>query len=375
MILPVRPAGTLIVLDAHATKTMSEERPSMRITLTTSSLVRILAVLVALYFAYLIRDILVIIAATIILASAIDPWVDWMQKKAKLPRPFGIALIYVALLSLIGLTVYLIIPPITAQFSQLASDLPSYIDRFSQFLSKFHDYSLAHGWINNIKASLGSAASDLPNAAGSVLSGVFNFFGGIFSFIIVLVITFYILAEENVIRKLLWSITPEHHQHHVMDLFNRINVKLGLWLRGQLVLCLTIFVLDFVGLWILGVKYALILALIAGITEFIPYLGPILGAIPAVFLAFTQSPILALFTAILFFIVQQLENNLLVPKIMEKAVGLNPIVSIVALMIGFSIDGVVGALLSIPIATAATVIIEDLLHKKHALTLKANEGK
>jgi len=138
---------------------------------------------------------------------------------------------------------------------------------------------------------------------------------------------------------------------------------------------LTIFVLDFVGLWILGVKYALILALIAGITEFIPYLGPILGAIPAVFLAFTQSPILALFTAILFFIVQQLENNLLVPKIMEKAVGLNPIVSIVALMIGFSIDGVVGALLSIPIATAATVIIEDLLHKKHALTLKANEGK
>jgi predicted PurR-regulated permease PerM len=151
-----------------------------------------------------------------------------------------------------------------------------------------------------------------------------------------------------------------------MDLFNRVQRKMGLWLRGQLILCLIIFALTYLGLSILGVKYALILALIAGLTEFIPYLGPFLGGVPAVFLAFTQSPTLAIFVAILYIIVQQIENNFLTPKIMEKAVGLNPIVSIAAIMVGFSIGGVIGALLSIPVATAAVVVIQDLLHKKQA---------
>ena len=158
-----------------------------------------------------------------------------------------------------------------------------------------------------------------------------------------------------------------------MDVFNRMQKKLGLWLRGQLILCLVIFILTYIGLLILGVKYALIIAVIAGLTEFIPYLGPVLGAIPAVFIAFTQSPTLALFTAILYIIIQQIENNFLVPKIMQKAVGLNPIVSIVAIMIGFSVGGVVGALLSIPVATAGTVLVEDMLHNKHAMSLSAME--
>jgi predicted PurR-regulated permease PerM len=223
---------------------------------------------------------------------------------------------------------------------------------------------LAHGWLDNISSSLVNVSSSLPTAASNIVSSIFNFFGGVFSFILVLVITFYMVAEENVIRKLIWSLTPEDKQTYVMDVFKRIQIKLGLWLRGQLILCLVIFVLTYIGLTILGVKYALVLALIAGVTEFIPYLGPIIGGIPAVFLAFTQSPMLALFTIILYVVVQQIENNLLVPKIMEKAVGLNPIASIIVLMIGFSVGGVMGAILSIPVATAASVVIEDFLHKK-----------
>ena len=172
------------------------------------------------------------------------------------------------------------------------------------------------------------------------------------------------VVEEDAMKKLVWSVTPEKNQTYIIDLINRMQKKIGLWFRGQLLLCFTIFLLTYIGLSILGIKYALVLAILAGLTEFVPYLGPVIGAVPAVFLAFTQSPLLALFTLILYIVVQQVENNILVPKVMEKAVGINPIVSIAVLMIGFQLAGIVGAILSIPVATAAGVIIKDVFDNK-----------
>ncbi|MCX6793243.1 MAG: AI-2E family transporter [Candidatus Falkowbacteria bacterium] len=343
---------------------MSEEKSSMRITLTTGTLIKIIVVLFCLYFAYLIQDILAILFVSIVLSSSMDPWVDWMQKKG-IPRSLGISFIYVILLSILGLTVYLIIPPMVNQFNQLLADFPSYVERFNGFISSFKSYTASHGWLDQIESSVGNAATNFQGAAGGVFSTIYNIVGGFFSLVIILVITFYMVVEENMIRKLVWSLTPEDKQDHVMELFKRIELKMGLWFRGQLILCLVIFALTYIGLLILGVKYALILALIAGFTEFIPYLGPLLGAVPAVFLAFSQSPTLAIFVAVLYIIVQQVENNFLVPKVMEKAIGMNPIVSIVVLMIGFSVGGFMGALLSIPVATAALVIFDDIIHKKN----------
>ena len=342
---------------------MSQEPQSMRITITTASLLRIILVLLGLYFAYLISDILVLLFTTAILTSVIDPWVDWMNKKS-IPRAFGILIIYLILFGVIGITIYLIIPPIIQQFGQLANDVPMYVERLNGYLGQLRGFG-SDSWFTNIKDSLTTSSSGLPTAATSIFSTVFGFFGGLFSFIIILVITFYMVAEENSIRKLVWSLTPEKNKHYVMDVLTRMQKKIGLWMRGQLILCVVIFLLTYIGLTILGVKYALVLALIAGISEFIPYLGPIIGSIPAVFLAFSQSPMLALLTAILYLVIQQVENNFLVPKVMQKTAGLNPIISIVALMIGFAVGGVLGALLSIPVTTAGMVLIEDVLNKRY----------
>jgi predicted PurR-regulated permease PerM len=347
---------------------MSDQTSSVRITITTASLLRIIAVLLGLYFAYLISDILVLLFATVIFTSAIDPSVDWMNRKG-IPRGFGILIIYLVLLGVIGAVVYLIIPPIITQFGQLGNDLPMYVERFNEYLGKLRNFG-SDNWVSNIKNSLSNSSSGLPSAANSIFSTLFSFFGGIFSFVIILVITFYMVAEENSIRKLVWSLTPERNQHYVMDLLTRMQKKIGLWMRGQLILCVVIFLLTYIGLTILGVKYALVLALIAGLTEFIPYLGPIIGAIPAVFLAFSQSPMHALLTAILYLVIQQIENNFLVPKVMQKTAGLNPIISIVALMIGFSLGGVLGALLAIPVTTAGMVLVEDLINNKYLIKSK-----
>ncbi|QQS60492.1 AI-2E family transporter [Candidatus Falkowbacteria bacterium] len=345
---------------------------SMRFTLTTSSLIRIIVVLLLLYFAYLISDILVLLFTSIILTSAIDPWVDWMQKKG-IPRALGIFIIYAILLGAVGVSVYLIIPPIITQFGQLVQDIPARLDQLNTYIASFNSYTSGSSWFDNLKSSFSNSATAIPQATSSIFSTVFNFFGGLFSSIIILVISFYLLAEENSIRKLVWSVTPEKKQKYVMDVLTRMQKRIGLWMRGQLILCVSIFALTYLGLSILGVKYALILAIIAGFTEFIPYLGPILGAIPAVFLASGQSMTIALFTIILYVIIQQIENNFLVPKIMQKTAGLNPIISIVVLMIGFSIGGILGALLSIPVATAGMVIVEDMLNKKYTLSGKSSE--
>lgn len=342
---------------------MPPTQSSTRITITTASLVRILLMLLALYFAYVIKDILILLLTAVILTSALDPWVDWLHKRA-IPRALGILIIYIVIIGIFSLSVYLVIPPIVEQFRQLANDLPVYIEQINRYLSSIRDYTSGYQWLDNLKDSISGSVGSFPSASGNIFSTIFGIFGGVLSVIILLVITFYMLAEENSIRRLVWSVTPTAKQTYVMDVLTRMQKRIGLWLRGQLLLCLVIFALTYVGLRLLGIKYALVLALVAGVTEFIPYFGPILGAVPAVFLAAGQSQTLALLTVALYFVIQQLENNLLVPKVMQKTAGLNPIVSIVVLMIGFAVAGVLGALLAIPVTTAGMVVVEDMLSRK-----------
>lgn len=342
---------------------MEINKKPISINITTFTIIKIILVFLLLYFLYLIKDILAILFVSLILASAVGPWVDWMHRK-KLPRSLSILFIYLVILSVVGSVIYLIIPPIAQEIGEISVNFPKYLEKIISTFSALKEYSAQHGILDSIKDSLGSVSSNLQKAAGGVFSTISSIFGGIFSFFLILVITFYMVVEESAVKKLVWSIAPEKHQPYIMQLINRMQKKIGLWLRGQLILSLVIFVLTYTGLSILGVEYALVLALIAGLTEFVPYLGPILGAIPAVFLAFTQSPTLALFVAGLYYIIQLVENNILVPKIMQKAVGLNPIVSISVLLIGFKVAGVVGAILSIPVATAISVFVQDLFDSK-----------
>ncbi len=344
-------------------KKMETANKTYTINIGMFTIVKFLLILVLIYFLYLINNILTIFFAALILASALDPWVDWMQKK-KIPRSLGILLLYFILFAVIALIIYLIIPPITQEVKDLSVNFPYYYDKLASKFTVIKEYTMRYGLENNIKGALLDIASTLQQSAVSIFSTVSGIFGGIFSFFLVLVLTFYMTVEENAIKRLVWSVVPAKHQAYAMQLINRIQKKIGLWLRGQLILCLAVFILTYIGLSIMGVKYALVLALIAGLTEFVPYLGPVLGSVPAIFLAFTQSPMLALFVAVLFYIIQLVENNILVPKIMEKTVGLNPIISIAVLMIGFQLAGVSGAVLSIPVATACSVFLMDIFGNK-----------
>ncbi|MFH0840894.1 MAG: AI-2E family transporter [bacterium] len=342
---------------------MAIDKKSFNINISTLTLVKMIVVVIILYFLWLISDIIAILFVSLIFASAVDPWIDWLQRH-KIPRSIGVLIIYLVSFIVIVSIIYLIIPPIVKETGQLSKDLPHYIEKVSTVFSDFKMYADKHNILSGVSNAVESMNTGLKSVANGIFSTISSVFGGIFSFFLILVITFYMVVEENALKKAVWTITPDKHQTYVIGLINRIQKKIGLWLRGQLTLCFIVFLLTFMGLSIFNVKYALILALIAGLTEAIPYLGPTLAAIPAVFLAFTQSPPLALIVIALYFVIQMVENHILVPKIMQKAVGLNPLISISVLMIGFQIGGILGAVLSIPVATAASVAIKDLFNYK-----------
>ena len=200
--------------------------------------------------------------------------------------------------------------------------------------------------------------------AGNIFGALITFFGGILSTIVIVIVTYYLSLYDQSIKRSIRSLLPAKYQPYFSHLTLRMQDKIGLWLRGQLVLCLIIFFMVLIGLSLLGVKYVWVLALLAGVSEIIPYFGPIIGAVPAVFIAFTQSPELGLATLALYFFIQQAENYLIVPKVMQKAVGLNPVVIIIAMLIGAQVAGIFGILLAVPVTTALNVAFSDFAEQK-----------
>jgi predicted PurR-regulated permease PerM len=203
----------------------------------------------------------------------------------------------------------------------------------------------------------------VANSFSSVFTTIWGVIGGLAALLVVLVLAFYIVVEDDRARKYFKNLAPVEYQPYISQLIGKMQTKMGAWLRAQIILGLIVGVAVYIGLSLLGVKYALLLALMAGLFELIPYAGPVLSLIPAVLISFVQSPIKGLFVIILYLVVQQLENNILVPKIMQKVVGLNPVVSIVAMLIGWKLGGVLGAILAIPVATMAAVLLEDLFEE------------
>ncbi len=286
--------------------------------------------------------------------------VDWLQTK-KIPRALSILGVYVIFIVLVAGIIYSLAGPVKQQILDIARD--SNTAQFYQKIDEGLRNLSAIGTVDHqpTNSGLSVVITNLSKASSGIFNFVISLFGGIVSFFIVLVMTFYLVVEEDGMKRFIRSLTPDHHQPYITQLMKRIQERLAWWLRGQIILSIIVFVLVYLGLMILGVKYALLLALVAGIFEIIPYLGPVLSAVPAVFFAFVQKPSLALFVIILYVLIQQAENHLIVPKVMGKVVGLNPLVVIISILIGARLAGALGALLAVPVATALAVYVEDLM--------------
>jgi predicted PurR-regulated permease PerM len=324
--------------------------------LSILSIVKFFLVIIILGFIYWTREVWAILFVSLILAAVISPAAATLAK-LKIPRSVSVIIFIIIFFSLIGLIITMIVPPILEQSKQLSANLPQYSKSLNTWFASANQYLRLTD--ENFKEVVTAVKGYFAPEKAEVFDRVMSFFGGILSFIVMLVISFYLSVEEDGVNRVAKYILPPKFQPFFIDLIAKIQRQIVNWLKGQFVLSLIIGLLVYLALLILGVDYALILALLAFVGEFIPYLGPVLSAIPAVFVAFVASPILGLFVLIIFIIIQQAENHILVPKIMERAVGLNPVISIVALLIGAKLAGIVGVILAIPVTTAIVVIVKE----------------
>jgi predicted PurR-regulated permease PerM len=321
---------------------------------STQIILKVIFAFLALAFLWATREIIIILLLALVLASAMEPMVDYFNER-RVPRAVSVLTTYILVLGLAALVIYLLIPPVLAQFKILQANWPTYVTKIQ---GMFGGTVLQNFNIGDVfKAFLSGGDS-------SVFTKTFGIFNGFFSFVTVLVISFYLVAEEKGMKKFISTLLPQRHHEFTTQLVEKIQRKMGLWMLGQIILSFFIFALTFAGLSILGVKYALFLALLAGLLEILPYIGPFVSAVPAIFFAFIQSPTLALAVAILYLLVQKTEGYFLVPKIMEKTVGTSPLVVLVALLVGFKLAGVVGLLISVPLAGAITVIVNEFSSNK-----------
>jgi predicted PurR-regulated permease PerM len=333
------------------------------IEISSGTILRTVFILLLLWFIYLVRDIIALVFVAIIITSAIDPIVDWFQKR-KVPRAFTVLVVYILFLSILGAAVGLLIPPLSTEIRGLGENFPVLAEKLSGYFRIVREYADSHNLQQQVVNFTGSAAEKISQAGSSILGGTVSFIGGIFSFVVVLSIAFYMSVQEKGIKKFIASFAPDEHSGYISGLVDRIQFKMGRWLQGQMFLMLIIFALDYLGLLLIGAPYALVLALIAGILEIIPYIGPIVSAIIAVSISFLHDPVTGLLVLALFVLVQQLEGYVLTPLVMKRAVGLNPVVVILALMIGAKLGGVLGIIIAVPIATAFSEIVNDLTKEK-----------
>lgn len=338
------------------------------VSVSTLTIFKIVAILLALWFLYTVRDVLLIVFVSLVMAAAIDPSITRLERRG-VPRAAGIAIIYVGLVAVLSLIVVLFVPLVVDQVTQFASAFPRLYQRSFDAFQDFSDPTV----LNGLEQALNSVAENISQFTTGFFSRIINLFGGLASFIGVLVLTFYLTMEEKGMKRIAIDLAPAKHRPYLTQVFHRIEDRLGAWLRGQLLLGLIIAVLTYIGLSLLGVKYALVLSLIAGVTELVPIVGPLIGAIPAIIVALSQNPILGVWVLAMYIVIQQLENNLIVPKVMSKITGLNPVIVIVSILVGAKLAGITGIILAVPTIVIITTFLEDFLEERQMKDMKLEE--
>ena len=313
---------------------------------TTQVILKVILAGLILALLWWVRDIIILLIMALILASAMEPLVDYFHVK-KVPRVLSVVIVYIVVIGVAGLIVYLMIPPVVEQFKILLANLPQY----TQVLDSKFGSSYVQSFFQNLVSGFDT---------GNVVQGTFGIFNGALDAIAVLVISFYLVAEQQGMKVFIGSLVPPAQQEFTLQLISKIQHKMGMWVIGQVIISLGIFLFTYIGLLILHVQYALVLALVAGLLEIVPYIGPFLSAIPAMFIAFIQSPPLTIWVAVLYIFVHEFEGYVLVPKIMEKTVGQSPLLTLIALLIGYQLAGIIGLIISVPLATALTVIVNEV---------------
>lgn len=326
---------------------------------------RVLLVALALWFLYLIRDVVLIMFLAVLASAALAPAVARLRRTG-LSRTSSVILVYSFLFFGIAGAFSFLIPIFLEEVRAFIAHSPAYIDRLNTVLIALGEYLRPLGIDIDRTEILANISQGLDQGFSGVFSTTVGFFSGMISALGFFFLSLYLSLEEKGIEKFFLLLAPERYHAHALSLAARIQGKVSQWLFGQMLLILIAFVMYYIGLLILGVPYALAVAFFGGLMEIIPYIGPVLAAIPAIIVGFLVSPTLGMLSFLFYVVAHQIEAHIVAPQVMKRSANLSPVVLIIAILVGAELGGVLGILIAVPGVMILSVFVEDYLVRRGA---------
>lgn len=370
-----------IILAKKAKDASKEVRVVLSIESVFKATFAVLAVVAFVFLIRYIKDVIIIFLVALFLAAAFGPTVNKLQKH-KVPRALGIIILYAIVLGIVVLLFTLLIPIIATQITDLALSLRDMLQNIvageaseSWLMEKLQPLA-QQLWANvdesqifgGITSSLKDLGSRLTSFAGNAIGAVLTIFNGIFNMILVLIITFFMILNRENTSNFFRSLFPVRYSPYIAVKTQQISNAIGEWIRGQVLLALGMGLLTFIAFSILGLDFVLTLALVSAIAEFVPYIGPLITFGSAALIALNQDPVLLVWLIPTYAVVQFIEGNIMVPLIVGRSVGLNPVVILFSLLSGAALGvkiggsialGLVGMILAVPVANIISIFVAD----------------
>lgn len=338
----------------------------VNVSITVGTITKAIIIGAVAYLVWVLRGLILLILTAIVIASAIEPGVLFFIRH-RVPRFFAVLVMYVGVFGGLFVILYFFLPPIIADAAQFLSSIPDYLGTLNlpSSISGIADGASAASQSESILNTLSVFQDAFSSGSGGIVRLLATFFGGIFSLLLVIVLSFYLALQETGVDDFLRLVTPAKHEEYVIDLWQRAKKKIGLWMQGQILLSVIVGVLVSLGLFIMGVQFALFLGIFTALAELVPIFGSLVAGAFAAAVGFTQGGFaLAFIVAGLYVIVNQFETNLIYPLVVKKVVGIPPLLVIIALIAGGEVAGFLGVLLSVPLAAAAQEFFDDFYESK-----------
>lgn len=312
--------------------------------------VLLMAALVAVL--YVSRDVLLAALLAITIASALEPFVSYLERK-RIPRIIGTLAIYLLSILAIALIIYIVIPIFLVELNSILTNSNDLVGSISTSLG------VNPSLFETLTATINTFTATLLGGKTTLVAILSQLLGGLLLMIIVFVISFYLTIDKGGLERFITTILPRSYHDTVLQIYERMRHKISNWFAGQIFLSIVIGIAVWLGLWALGVKYSFIIGIVAAVLELVPYVGPIFSGSLAVITAMTQSTSLGMYTLILFIAIQQVESHFLIPAVNKYTTNLNPVIVIMALLIGGKVFGIVGIILAVPIAVLFQEILKN----------------
>ena len=321
--------------------------------ITWNSLWRIVIMVTAVSMAYFMREVVAVLFLAIVISSALDAPLNWLERQ-KIPRIMGILFIMASVFSIVALLIYTVVPIVLIEMKDLADNVGMLEAALGGLVG-----------IPNIGGGLSGLGDSLTAGGFSIGKFIPQLFENMVMFVTVVVISIYLAWYRDGIEGFLRAVLPIEYEGYAIGVMHRARKKIGKWLEGQIFLSLIVAITSFIGLKLLGVNYALVLALLAGALEIIPFVGPIVAGAVAFLIAISQSMTLGIATLILFFVIHQLEAHIVLPLVMRKTTGIHPVIVALSIVAGDQLYGLIGVILAIPFVVVVQELVDDFAARKH----------